>query len=71
MCLVLVRISFYRDGTLTNRLALNLESQALQFIWPLTQILPSMFELTRDPYPNSIAFRVFKAYKPPHHVKAQ
>ena len=59
------------NKTLTNRLTLNVESQALQFIWPFTQNLPSMVEPTRDKDPSGIVSRVVNAYRPPQHVKAQ
>ena len=64
-------ISSYGDGTLTNGLVLNLDSQVLQFIWPFTQNLPSMVEPTWDKDPSGIVSRVVNAYRPPHHVKAQ
>ena len=71
MSLVLVMISSYGDGTLTNGLVLNLDSKALQFIWPFTQNLPGMVEPTRDKDPSGIVSRVVNAYRPLHHVKAQ
>ena len=64
-------ISSYGDGTLTNGVVLNLDGQALQFIWPFTLNLPSMVEPTRDKDPSGIVSRVVNAYRPPHHVKAQ
>ena len=64
-------ISSYGDGTLTNGLVLNLDGQALQFICPFTQNLPSMVKPTTDKDLSGIVSRVVDAYRPSHHVKAQ